>query len=309
MTLVEMIVTIAVFAIAGLILVAGFSTVIKHMGNATLVKNTSNDVMAVIESEQSEGKTTKEVNVKVTFENGYSFDDKVMMSTVKQNIDDGSSYQVSLKKFNKDNTYIDTTKVFYEQVKACMEEWIVMTPNQRQTIFNEAKAKLEAEGITINASKIDWVSNDNLRWFFTVVKWGGMGYPEIDREIIEECNQLYLQRNPSFLTNEAYFRDRKVYMKPYYLVKKQYVVLYGVIDTPAADSNAQNGWRTRLIYNPEDNHWYYKVFRATSNSDSEDSFFGMSNFTQSGVDDRVLWEQLLIDFKDTTKWQRIDIGQ
>ena len=309
MTLVEMVVTIAIFAIAGMILVAGFSTVIRHMGNASLVKTTSNEVFAIIESDKTSEETTKEVQVNIRFDTGYELEDKVQLTSAKRAIDGEGSYQVQLKKFSKDGLYIDSTKIFYEKLVECMIDWIPLTKEERQKQYTEAREELIKQGITIDAADVGWISNDNFRWFFTVIKWGGMDYPEIDREIIERCNEIYLEKNATYLKNDAYYGDKKVYMKPYYLSNKKQVIMYGVFGSGSPSSAQMNGWRTRLIYNPEDNYWYYKVFKATSESDTEDSYFAMTKFTQGTNDDRVVWEQLLIDFKDPNKWRKIDMGQ
>lgn len=98
MTLVEMVVTIAILAIAGTILVAGFASVISHMGNAELVKNTSDEVFADIESNNTSGATSREVEIRFQFASGNAFEDTIQMTSIKKPIDDVDSYQVELKK-------------------------------------------------------------------------------------------------------------------------------------------------------------------------------------------------------------------
>lgn len=307
MTLVEMVVTIAILAIAGTILVAGFASVISHMGNATLVKNTSNEVFSSIESNAMGDATQQEGTIRFHFASGDVWEDQIYLTSIKKPIDGMDSYQVELKKYSTDNADGNTTKTFYEMVKASYHRWSNISAHERQTQYTSKREELLAEGFQITNEDVRWITNDAFRWIFTVFDLEGSGFPEIDREVIAKCNAIYEKNNPLFLNNKIYYGDKKVYMKPYLLVKKGYPILYAVPELSGSEVVEQNGWRTSLIYNPEDQHWYYKVFHATSNQDDLNSYYNLTLFSNLDSDDRIVWEQLLNDFKDPNKWQRIEL--
>lgn len=309
MTLVEMVVTIAILAIAGTILVAGFTSVISHMGNAALIKNTSNEVFSSMEANATEDATSKEGTIRFHFSAGNTFEDKIQISTIKKPIDGMGSYQVELKKYGNDNTYIDATKTFYEMVKSSYAKWSNLSSQERQNQYTSKRSELIDNGFKIPFEDVYRITNDSFRWIFTVFDLEGGTFPKVDQAVIEKCNAIYEKNNPSFLSNSAYYGDKDVYVKPYLLVKKGYPILYAVPTFSGSEVTNPKEWHTSLIYNPEDRHWYYKVFRATSNQDSLNSYYDLTRFTNDNLDDSVVWEQLLNDFKDANKWQRIEISK
>lgn len=314
MTLVEMVVTIAVFSIASLILITGFSTVIKYMGEASAIKNTSNEVYTLIESEESEAITSENVNIKITLENDV-IDDRISLKTAEKSIhNDADSYKVKLSKLNKKIVFIDPAKTFYEEVKATLEDCLDIDNIKWYSNYNGKLYILWGQGV----SKEDYpeltnkyMSNDIFRRYFYVMNLDFTAYPKVDQEIINKCNEIFdemHENDPLSVKNNVYkaklenldiAQTKNVfYMKPIYMQDKKFAFL--TAECQSTTPLTWDIWRTRLIYNPDDEHWYYKVF--TYENLASESYFSLSGFNTNEQ-----WEKLKADFKDATKWRKIVI--
>lgn len=230
MTLVEMIVTIAVFSIAALVLVAGFSTVIRYMGEASAIKNTSNEVYSIIESENSKDVTYEEVYFKIQLEDGNDIDNKINRVVAEKGIsDDKDAYKVKYSKFTKDTGYVDTAKTFYELVKKSLAEW--KSNINWKDEYNKTLEKLKNEKIGFN-STVEVASGNSkgntqfVNYFYITelndvndpVLPSGAYYPELDQEIIDKCNEIFDEMNGNVnksgkVYTTARIGNKKMYMK------------------------------------------------------------------------------------------------
>lgn len=303
-TLVESIVTIAIFAIAGLILVTGFSTVIRYIGEGTRIKNITDSTLETLEKKEVSD-TTSTVNAKITIKGGESIEGKVIWNEISENLEDDDSFKIKLHKFQRGDFFVDPTLSFYERVVKSKDEFRNGTKEEREKKYNDAVEELKKQGININYSfSGNLANNDSFRWFFYAVEQDGEFYPEIDRKFIEKANQIYDSINPGFPNSKMRYGDRVVYMKPYYMPTINKVILIG--DTSGGTPSTWDQWRTSLIYNPDDHNWYYKVFVATNNSDPVESYFTVTVLTNATESQ---WAQLQADFKDASKWRKLEVGK
>lgn len=300
-TLTEMIVSIAIFAIAGLILTTGFSTVIRYMSDANIIRDTNEQVFMTLEKEESTMAPTK-ANVTITMEDDSTIKGIVNQTTSSQAIDDAEdAYVVKLSKFQKGNEWIDPTLTIYEQMLKAMKEWGAMSEVERQNSFKEAKEKLEAEGFTVNYRYLTGLSNDNFRWFYYIKTASGQNFPTLDKEIVEQANKIYDSINPSYPKSSVRIGDNTLYIKPYYMPELHAIVLTA---EKAPTSSTQDGWRCRLFFNPDDLSWYYKVFKATNNLEVADSYISISDLRTAGPTE---WKAMQQQLKDASKWRKIKV--
>lgn len=312
MTLVEMIVTIAVFSIAALVLAAGFSTVIRYMGEASAIKNTSNEVYSIIESENSKDVTYEEVYFKIQLSDGNNVDNKINRVVAEKGIsDDKDAYKVKYSKFTKEVGYVDTAKTFYEQVVKEMEycltnqDWInkyVKTYDEYKSILSDkfkytpyvveedAETGKKIETDVVNWTNWRYLPNDRFRLYIHLVLLKNESFPIIDDEIINQCNTIYKQMHPN--SKNWTLEDKPYYMKPYYFQSDKKVAL--IAETKYNPYDKDN-WRVKLIY--LEGNWYYKVF--IEGAKEEDSYYNIA-----GGNNEKAYEQLLNTVK-TGAWKKV----
>lgn len=284
MTLVEMIVTIAVFSIAALVLATGFSTVIRYMGEASAIKNTSNEVYANIESEDSKDVTYEEVYFKIELDEG-NVDNKINRIIAEKGISDNKdAYKVKYYKFSKEVGYIDTALTFYEQVVKEMEYCLANTANKEWvktyvSAYEQYKNKLSypenyspySKDTTKPANTLSWneiLTNDRFRLYIHLVLLKTESFPIIDDEIINQCNIIYKQMHGNSTTYAL--ENKPYYMKPYYFQSDKKVAL--IAETKYNPYDKDN-WRVKLIY--LEGNWYYKVF--IEGAKEEDSYYNVAS--------------------------------
>lgn len=311
MTLVEMIVTIAVFSIAALVLAAGFSTVIRYMGEANAIKNTSDEVYAMIESDDNKNLTYEEIYFKIYLDDG-DVDNKISRVVAEKGISNNKdAYKVKYMKFSKNVGYVDSALTFYEQVKKSMN-YILLNKNEGIKTYNKILSELKEQGIATveNFGQLsNWVTmrNDDFIEYFFVAELFGEHYPLLDQKIVDKCNDLFEETKGLLNDSKSAsvkIGERKMYMKFIYIPDSSKPMIFLVADeypyTPKV-----NQWKTRLIYNHEDESWYYKIHTATL----EDRYSDLDyyyNVAQFNTVER--WNNLVsFDFKDTTKWRKIEI--
>lgn len=302
MTLVETIVTIAVFSIAAMILATGFATVIRYISEANDIKNTGNEVFAQIESKEN-ALEKKSTNIRITMEDGSKIEDKISKMTARKRIaDKADAYEIRFTKLSKDQIDEDTSLTFYEIVAKAVEHCL-----DESSWYKEYNAKLEAlkdegvKGLEIyKPLTVGFLSNDNFINYVFITELDGSVYPVLDEKIVTECNRLFDETSgkPSqTIINEIRIGTRKMYMKCIYMPDrmKAFLVADEYPSTPKVST-----WKTRLIYNPDDQHWYYKVHYATDNTTAP-YYFNVANFKTEAQ-----WENLLLSFKDPTQWRKIE---
>lgn len=285
MTLVEMIVTIAVFSIAALVLAAGFSTVIRYMGEASAIKNTSNEVYSIIESENSKDVTYEEVDFKIYLNDGNNVDNKINRVIAEKGIsDDKDAYKVKYSKFSKNIGYVDAARTFYEQVVKEMEYCLANSANKEWvntyvSAYEQYKSKLSypdnyspySKDKDKPANTLSWneiLTNDRFRLYIHLVLLKTESFPIIDDEIINQCNIIYKQMHGN--STKWALEDKTYYMKPYYFQTDKKVAL--IAETKYNPYDKDN-WRVKLIYLEGD--WYYKVF--IEGGKEEDSYYNIAS--------------------------------
>lgn len=310
MTLVETIVTVAVFSIAALMLATGFSTVIRYMGEASAIKNTGNEVYAMIESEANESVTSESVAIKITLDNGTEIKDTISKKVAEKGIDeDSGSYKIRFVKLSKKESYVDTTKTFYEQVKSAME-YCLANPKTWKDKYNESLNQLkEIDSEKFSSYSLvtsDYLNNDQFIKYFRITGVGNEIFPVLNEKIIEKCNEIF-DKTKGLLSNvqttNVRIGNKKMYMKCIYVPDTSHPMVFLVADEyPYAEK--VNQWRTRLVYYPEEECWYYKIHTSTNVDYNTDTnhFYAVSSFTTYSQ-----WQNLLVDFKDATKWRKIEL--
>lgn len=306
MTLVEMIVTIAVFSIAALVLAAGFSTVIRYMGEASAIKNTSNEIYSIIESENSKDVTYEEVDFKIYLNDGNNVDNKINRVIAEKGIsDDKDAYKVKYSKFTKEVGYIDTAKTFYEQVVKEMEYCLANSANKEWvntyvSAYEQYKSKLSysdnyspySKDKDKPANTIVWneiLTNTKFRLYIHLVLLKTESFPIIDDEIINQCNIIYKQMHPNSTTGAL--EDKPYYMKPYYFQNDKKVAL---IAETKYNPYEQDSWQVKLIY--LEGNWYYKIFIE---EDTKNSYYNIAGGQNKGAYD------LLLNNVKTGAWKKV----
>lgn len=315
MTLVEMIVTIAVFSIAALVLAAGFSTVIRYMGEASAIKNTSNEVYSIIESEDSKDVTYEEVYFKIQLDDGNNVDNKIKRVVAEKGIsDDKDAYKVKFSKFTKEENYVDVALTFYKEVKKSME-YILKNKAEGIKNYNEILLKLQKQNVeTVNDFKsfTNWssLSNDIFIQYFFVTNRLGESYPILDQKIIDECNKIFDETKGLLLNdkiNGVRIGNKKMYMKTIYVPDNQNNPMVFLVADEYPYTPKVNQWRTRLIYNHEEECWYYKIHTATNDDKYSDTSYFLNVTSFKTTQD---WKNLVnLDLKDKTKWRKIEINK
>lgn len=314
MTLVEMIVTIAVFSIAALVLAAGFSTVIRYMGEASAIKNTSNEVYSIIESDNSKDVTHEEVYFKIQLSDGNNVDNKINRVVAEKGIsEDKDSYQVRYSKFSKDTGYVDTASTFYKEVKETME-YLLKNKTEGIKKYNETLDDLKeqkVDSVSSFKSFTDWPSltNDILINYFFVSNQLGKNYPILDQKIIDECNKIF-DETKGLLNNDKInnvrIGNKKMYMKFIFVPDQQNNPMVFLVADEYPYTPKVNQWRTRLVYNHEEEYWYYKIHTATASDRYSDTSYFLN---VASLDTSQEWNNLVnLDLKDKTKWRKIEIN-
>lgn len=327
MTLVEMIVTVLVFSIAALILATGFSTVIRYMGEAALIKNTGNEVYSIIESEKDKSITNKKVNIKITIEdeskNKSIIEDDINMNIAEKKIsEEANAYKIRFTKLSKDEVYVDTTLTFYEEVKAIMNG--MSKPGldllNGKGGYNELYEKLVAE----NANCIEYVKtinsmtgfgNTSFVYYYMVVGREGKAYPTLNDKIVEKCNEIFEETKGALSEEKSKsikFGNNAVYMKPLYIpnmlnyeneLGKGFVLL--VADTQPYNPQVEGQWKTRLIYVPGEDSWYYKIYTKPV---GEPDYLTSKYFRDvTFLKDQNSWDEFLKELQLSNEWRKIEI--
>ncbi|MDD3049148.1 MAG: type II secretion system protein [Bacilli bacterium] len=311
MTLVEMIVTVAVFSIVALMLATGFATVIRYMGEASAIKNTGNEIYTMIESEDSESITNKSVKIKITLENGKEIDDKISKNVVEKSIDeDDDSYKIRFTKLSKKEGYVDTAKIFYEKVKEAME-YCLANPKTWINNFNDVLKELQEQNAEMFGAYTpftsDYLGNDQFIKYFRIMGIGNDTYPILDEKIVEKCNEIFDETKgllSNSKINDVRMGEKPIYMKAIYVPDKSHPMVVIVADEYPYTEKL-SGWRSRLVYKPDEECWYYKIHSATNvdKDDTRNYFYLFSSFSTYEQ-----WQNFLMDLKDTSKWRKIDIN-
>lgn len=315
MTLVEMIVTIAVFSIAALVLAAGFSTVIRYMGEASAIKNTSNEVYSIIESENSKDVNYEEVYFKIQLSDGNNVDNKVNRVVAEKGIsNDKDAYKIKFSKFIIEKNYVDVALVFHKEVQKTME-YLLKYKSESIRKYNETLAKLKeqnVDSVSSFTSFTDWPSltNDIFINYFFVANQLGESYPKLNQEIVDECNNVFDETKGLLnkdKTQSVRIGNKRMYMKFIYVPDNQNRSMVFLVADEYPYTPKVNQWRTRLVYNHEEECWYYKIHTATKEDQYSDTNYYLN---VASLDTYKEWYDLVnLEFKDKSKWRKIELNK
>lgn len=315
MTLVEMIVTIAVFSIAALVLAAGFSTVIRYMGEATAIKNTSNEVYESIQSDTSTDVTYQEVYFKIQLSDGNNVDNKINRAVAEKGIsDDKDAFKVKYSKFLIEENYVDVALVFHKEIQKTME-YLFKYESEAISNYNETLAQLKEKRVeTVDGftNFTNWpnLSNDIFINYFFVANQLGESYPKLNQEIIDECNKIFDETKGLLnddKTKSVRIGNKRMYMKFIYVPDNNNNSMVFLVADEFPYTPKVNQWRTRLVYNHEEECWYYKIHTATKDDSYSDAKYYLN---VASLDTYKEWNELVnLEFKDKSKWRKIELSK
>lgn len=294
MTLVEMVMAIAIISIASLLLFTGLSTATKIIAQSHQLKEATNSQLAsLVKHEAETGITMEEKESAMTLKvDGKEIVIDGTLLTAKSDESD----TVMLSQFTVENTSISVYQQAYLDTIALFNELLVMSNSERVAYFNELK---QSSGIDISYNYTGWMRNDDFRAFIYLK----IGFIPLEDKIIEECNTIF-DRDHALAGQhsseaKAKLGDSKYYLKPYRIEAGDDAKEMMIMAAVGSNDLSTDGWRTSLLYNPDDQCWYYKVF--ASGNGNVDSYIQLSSLKAQGI----TWSVLKAQLQDPTKWQKL----
>lgn len=310
-TLIEVIVTIAVIAIAGFMLTVGMSSVIHNMGEATLITNTGNDVYSYLETDSDNAYVlSKKEMMKVTFKDGTELEEEVIVKKATKAVyNDVNDEKISMVKFEKKE--IDMAKdvlEFYlraaDALTDCMDEqtW----PGCKED-YNDKLEELIDGGASLDnyggMGETTVLNQDTFAKYFHVVVQEGKPAIEIDPNVIELANKHFEQEaNNGNKASQWKIGDKKLYFKVIYVRGEgadEPEVL--IVAEEGSSDLLPRGNMTRLIYDQQSDSWYYKVPRKNGAQNIDDYFYNIGDITTEGL------RELRQDFMLGIEWKKIEL--
>lgn len=309
-TLIEVIVSMLILAIASMMGLIGFSNVIQHMSEGASIKNATNQIVMLMD-----GKEENITDGDIITQDG--------STSVQLTLEDGSKVVVE-GTMNKGQVMygedrMDTVSLFKYSTKI-----IELTENEKRAIkFIQQLNGINGTGL--NETFVNYIKGlpKDDPYKIVVLNAHDSRYKPcyIDQMHIPNCNNY--QGPPYFGSSNDIFRkvlydglfksayneelwsefriDKNIdrndnvikfssaqYLKPYYYAPKEGRFLIYANDMDIFKNGDDGGdWNTRLIFNDDDNHWYY---RATGN-------INLAGVVKS-PDGTKNWENLKIKFKN-----------
>lgn len=306
-TLLEVIITVSILAIAGLMLTTAFSHVVRNIMEANLVKDTSNELFEYLEQDKENTYvSTQNDFVLITLNDGTTIKGASTFKVASKEIyENHTSYRVSLSEFVKTSENVElNAKGYYNWAKNALEEakadpsWVNVYNNKLEELKQKNSIGWDTYPSLSQDAVLDYLTFPN---YLYIVKEEGTSYPKLSPNVIAKANDLYDRygsKNED-IKNVARVGNKELYFKCVYVKGAKDTVL--LVAEEGSNEPKPIGNKVRFIYNHKNDSWYYKVPSISEKEDIKQYYYNVEGLKEEDLE--VLFKQ----FNDLSKWRRIDV--